>query len=174
MADHQFYPTPDNAADRVVQAACISGLDSVLEPSAGTGALADRILHCNPASLTVIELDPARAQFLRQRYARFVNVDVFCGDFMVAAPGDVFDRVVLNPPFNPDLDVQHVIHAYRSALRSGGILAAVITPRYQSDGSPLAELLRRLVRDHGSVTPLPDNEAEGATRETVLVRLMKP
>ena len=116
----QLFPTPPDLARRVVELADIRPGMTVLEPSAGTGALLDALdTH---EGVTAVEINGTLAEVLRTRYPR---CDVRCADFL--ALGDevgTFDRVVMNPPFDHGSDIEHIKHAYRK-LKPGGRLVAI-------------------------------------------------
>lgn len=167
----QFFPTPNSAVPIILEAAGDLLGKRILEPSAGTGALALAAKDFGGQVLAV-ELDWERALRLRA----VPGLEVWRADFLACyfPPEGRFDLVLMNPPFNPALDVLHVLHAWDSALREGGRLVAVITPRFLRSPSFQATRLRRLVEKHGSVTKLPPNRARGATRDTCLVVLDAP
>jgi protein-L-isoaspartate O-methyltransferase len=124
----QLFPTPADLARRVVELADIRPGMTVLEPSAGTGALLDALgTH---EGVTAVEINRALAEMLRTRYPR---CEVRCADFLaLGAELGAFDRVVMNPPFGRGADIEHIRHAYRM-LRPGGRLVAVCAngPRQQ-------------------------------------------
>jgi hypothetical protein len=92
----------------------------VLEPSAGTGNLA-RL--CRKAGVVVecVEVQPALADRLRAEGFRTV-----CGDFLALRPDRLFDRVVMNPPFDRERDIDHVMHAL-DFLAPDGFLTAIMS-----------------------------------------------
>ncbi len=97
---------------------------SVLEPSAGTGNIADEIGKHDGICLDVVELDPELRRFLRGK-----GYNVVGSDFM-AYRGRQYDRIIMNPPFSKigqdqAQSVLHVRHAY-SLLKPGGKLAAIV------------------------------------------------
>jgi ubiquinone/menaquinone biosynthesis C-methylase UbiE len=47
-------------------------------------------------------------------------------DFMETVPISTFDAVIMNPPFEKQLDITHVLHAFRF-LKPGGTLAAIMS-----------------------------------------------
>lgn len=116
---HQYYPTPRGLAARVLELASIGDTDTCLEPSAGTGALADLL----PKERTIcIEVSPLHASVLTQK-GHTVRED----DFLTFAESHKgkFDRIVMNPPFSQGRWKAHV-EAAASLLSPGGKLAAVI------------------------------------------------
>lgn len=116
---YQYFPTPKNVAKRVIEEACISKGNTVLEPSAGQGSLLSFIPEGCVSKC--YELMPDNAKVLAQK-----NIDVECIDFMSVPANPVFDRVVMNPPFTKQQDIDHVLHAY-NFLKPGGILVAIVS-----------------------------------------------
>src|SRR5262245_35197714 len=101
---------------------------TVLEPSAGTGALLYALdTH---EGVTAVEINHHLAEALRARYPR---CDVRCADFLALGEElGQFDRIVMNPPFACGADIDHIRHAYRM-LKPGGRLVAICAngPRQQ-------------------------------------------
>lgn len=118
-----YFPTPAPVVARMLEYAGLEPWMDVLEPSAGDGAIAAtvaplvRVVDC-------IEIDPGRAGRIRAGgYARLVHT----ADFLAVAPkGDLYHRVIMNPPFGKRADLAHVTHALRF-LMPGGRLVAVMS-----------------------------------------------
>ncbi len=138
-----WFPTPDKVADEVVEKLTayphrdIIG-KSLLEPSAGEGALARRAAKAG-ALVDVVELDAGRATKLRAGGLRAVT----CGDFLELAPEErrQYDFVAMNPPFDRGRDIDHVWHAWKF-LRPGGRLVAVMSASSEFSESAKAVAFR--------------------------------
>lgn len=115
---HQFYPTPDNLARQAVELAEVGASDDVLEPSAGTGALADN-LH-GAGSLTCIEVSKLHCEVLESK-----GHAVQCGDFLDIPAVGKYSRVVMNPPFSEGRWQAHLEHA-AGFLKRGGVVVAIL------------------------------------------------
>lgn len=140
-----FYPTPEPAAHSLMSDVSLYRSKDkprlrILEPSAGTGNLArlcfptraqqrekvcgaddyrwDPIVDC-------VEIQPHLANELKadRRYHR-----VLCQDFMSLSPKTtgLYDIVLMNPPFDRERDIDHVIHALEF-LEPEGMLAAIMS-----------------------------------------------
>ena len=119
QASHQYYPTPAALAADVIAAAEIESGMTVLEPSAGQGAIAE--LVPTGTELLCIEASPLHAAVLHAKGFRCLTMD-----FLTAAPnGDKFDRIVMNPPFQGGRWREHV-EAALALLAPGGRLVAVL------------------------------------------------
>lgn len=123
------FDTPPELADQVVELAELDHDVSVLEPSAGEGNLVAAAAKMAPAIIRAIEVDEKRYQCLRVRFDGYkVPVRISRGDFLAekAAGGGVFDRIVMNPPFARQADIDHVLHAMQF-LRRGGLLVSIMS-----------------------------------------------
>src|SRR5437764_12464064 len=91
---------------------------SVLEPSAGTGAIVRPIP--TGARVVAVELVANLARALEH-----MAPEVRCGDFL-AMNGELgtFDRIVMNPPFANAADIRHIEHP-RGKLKPGGRPVAI-------------------------------------------------
>lgn len=125
------FDTPPEVADRVMELADIQPGMSVLEPSAGIGNLAVRAIE-RGAHVRTIEIDPKRAAALVMRIAK---LDAPAAQWCVGSMADFvrepviresFDRVVMNPPFAKQADIDHVTHAL-AFLKPGGRLVSVMS-----------------------------------------------
>ncbi len=118
---HQFYPTPERLARMAVEMADIKDGQTVLEPSAGIGGLADLL----PQGLTTcVEVSPLHCKVLEAK-----GHDACCADFLEWAQRPSllgsYDRIVMNPPFDRGQWAAHVEHAAR-LLSPGGRLVAIL------------------------------------------------
>jgi hypothetical protein len=114
---HQFYPTPAWLAEQLVASAAIGFADTVLEPSAGMGGLADLL----PKDRTVcVEVSDLHCKVLQAK-----GHAVACADFLAWDQGRQFDRIVMNPPFSEGRWQAHLQHA-AAMLRRGGRLVAIL------------------------------------------------
>jgi len=95
----QFFETPDDIAQHLVDLACIGESDAVLEPSAGEGRIADLMPRCD-----VIELEAGRRAHLEDKGFNVV------GDDFLNYKGPPYDVIVANPPFTNQQDIDHINH----------------------------------------------------------------
>jgi hypothetical protein len=116
---HQFYPTPEKLARIAVEMADIQEGHNCLEPSAGIGGLADFM----PADTLCVEISPLNCKVLEAKGKQVVE-----GDFLNCAKnliGQVFDRVVMNPPYSDGRWKLHT-EAATKAVAAGGKLVAIL------------------------------------------------
>jgi 16S rRNA G1207 methylase RsmC len=97
----------------------LSYSQDILEPSAGTGELADTILEAEPScNIYVIEKNEQRSQVLKNKGYQVIGTDFFDHKGRWA-------RIIQNPPFEEFQDIAHVRHAYE-CLAPGGRLVSVM------------------------------------------------
>jgi predicted RNA methylase len=136
--------TPAALADKLVKLADVQVDHTVLEPSAGRGAIVDalvRVTNARYLECVAIELDPANYKALLDSGSDYI----FKGDFLLLSTAPAvcskrgvctwnlppetpasFDRIVMNPPFRRGADIEHVLHAWKF-LKPGGRLVSVMS-----------------------------------------------
>lgn len=127
---HQFYPTPENLARMAVDLADIEDGMTILEPSAGTGAIAK---YLPVEQTTCVELAKIHCRVLEE-----MGYKTHCFDFL-RMPLDgslqwrgpeydfMYDRIVMNPPFSEGRWKAHLLKAAKH-LKAGGKLVAILPP----------------------------------------------
>lgn len=112
---HQFYPTPTNVAEAAVELAQIGPDDVCLEPSAGTGGLADLM----PKDRTYcVEISALHCKVLEAK-----GFKVISGDFLKWDAKGPFDRIIANPPYSEGRWQAHLQHAAGLLAKSGRLVA---------------------------------------------------
>ena len=128
--DLQYYPTPISVIKEIFSRyelkETIKG-KKVLEPSCGCGRILDQILRYGGNGFG-IEYDKARAM-----EARAKGHNVYATNFLEVEPdpNDLYDMVIMNPPFYGKHYAKHIKHAMRF-LKPGGTIYAIVpvTARY--------------------------------------------
>lgn len=132
-----FFETPSEIAHEMLQLANINNLpkgSNILEPSAGRGAiikqLASHLFTTESGRLgeyfnmTAIEVNPIFADELES----IDGVNVFQMDFLYYSPTELFDLILMNPPYTAPGDrlayITHIDKAL-SLLKVGGKLVSI-------------------------------------------------
>lgn len=125
--DFQFFETPAAVADWLIMlAGGIHEGDTVLEPSAGRGALIKAIHRaCPTVTVECYELMPENREFLHT----LDNVILLDEDFTTNPVGN-YTKIIANPPFSGNQDIVHVKLMYKH-LEEGGTLAAITGPHWK-------------------------------------------
>ncbi len=172
-----FFPTPIALAKRLVEMADIKPGMRVLEPSAGTGRIVTAILRSAPdVALYCVERDMDRAESLKS----VTSGPIESGDFLSIDPQNpqnglgYFDRVVANPPFARQQDIDHVLHAFEF-LRPGGRLVSVMSAGVVFRQDQKAKAFREFITGRGSIESLPDDsfKESGTNVRAAIVTLYK-
>jgi hypothetical protein len=149
-----FFPTPAWLAEDLVRLAQIPAGATVLEPSAGTGRIAEAVRRLHPdARVLCVELLPANRADLER-----LGFEVIGEDFLSLEPRSLpeIGSIVLNPPFARFADANHVMHALR-CVRPGGTVAAIMGAgaRYR-DAAPYREFRALLDANGGTMEDVPE------------------
>jgi len=116
----QFFETPENIALQICELANIKPDSTVLEPSAGRGAILKVAEEYYSRHLFWSELDDYNAShiYIGKKIGK---------NFLEIEPDEIkFDRIIMNPPFSRQQDIDHVTHALKF-LKDDGILVSVIS-----------------------------------------------
>jgi 16S rRNA G1207 methylase RsmC len=125
-----FFPTPKNVTEILLSESDIEEGQTILEPSAGSGSIADQIKsNYNNVELFVIEYNNTLCEMLEMKGHNLIG-----RDFLEYNNGRRFDRIVMNPPFENGQDIDHVQHAF-NLLSDDGRLVSVMSagPFFRSD-----------------------------------------
>lgn len=120
----QFYPTPKEVAEYLVELAEIKEYETVLEPSAWQWAILQTIInrskHLKYIDLFAIELNIDNLKILKDKF----NIrQILNEDFLYFTHTKInkdwqqiilnkFDKIIANPPFSKSQDVKHILHMY--------------------------------------------------------------
>lgn len=97
---NEFYPTPKNLIDKMLEGTDLSMVSSVLEPSAGKGDIVEVLREREENygwkfDIDCIEMDRDLRFVLEGRGSRVV-----AGDFLQYNTMKEYDLIVMNPPFS--------------------------------------------------------------------------
>jgi 16S rRNA G1207 methylase RsmC len=151
---------------------------SILEPSAGTGNLArrlaiaeyDRVRYGHYVDCVEVQADLANALTREKLYRR-----VMTRDFLQIAPVPEYDLVVMNPPFDLERDIDHVMHALKF-LKPDGELHAIMSAGTEFRETTKAIAFRKVVESmRGRFSDLPPGSFSevGTNVNTCILRLRK-
>lgn len=165
-----FYPSPDDVVKAVMAHVDIFQDKNkpplrILEPSAGTGQLAraclakpktddrwwmerygDEYRYDNKVDCVEIQGHMARELDKTGLFNK-----VICADFIAVSPEEtgLYDYVVMNPPFDRERDIDHVMHALEF-LKPGGTLVAVMSAGTEFRSTKKSEAFRTLMDEMGA------------------------
>jgi hypothetical protein len=165
---YQFFATPIELVNKLVYMAGIDLDHECLEPSAGQGAIAD-IVKCISKSCVVVELMPENIKVLKRKGYSPIE-----GDFLEKNL-DSYDRIVANPPFTKNQDIDHIRHMH-SMLKPGGKLVSVAGKSWISGSQKKQVAFREWLDDMGGiVTDVPAGtfKESGTSISSVIVEISR-
>lgn len=126
--EYQFFETPPEVADWLVAlAGGIRPEDTVLEPSAGRGALVRAIRRACPGMVVdCYEAMPENREIL----SREDGIRLLGCDFTRRESPGLYSKIIANPPFSGNQDIDHVRMMY-DLLEPGGTLASITSAHWE-------------------------------------------
>lgn len=196
--NYGFFPTPDEAGSRVIHKVnLLRRIEepqlTILEPSAGTGNLARRCLR----SIQVLDGWSGGRERYQHEY-RFDNAvdcvefqkpladalrregifrQVYNLDFLLLKPETtgLYDIVVMNPPFDRERDIDHVMHALKF-LKGDGVLVSIMSAgtefRETRKSIAFRELMASMNADWEDLPP-GSFSSVGTNCNTIILRVRK-
>lgn len=167
-----FFPTPKELAQQLVDKLQLTERDKVLEPEAGIGNLA--LLAADVVgvdNVTCYELQSKHCATLRK-----LGFDPIESDFLSVTPTRRFTAVVMNPPFEKQQDIDHVMHACKF-LAPGGRLGAIMSASLLFRSNKKTVAFNEFLRSMGAVISenQPDAfKSSGTMARTVSITLTWP
>lgn len=152
---HQYYPTPEHIARDAVDLAELKIDTATLEPSAGTGNLADIIAQYAPVQC--VEVSGLHCNVLNEKGHAVHKVD-----FLKWGTEHRFPRIVMNPPYSQGRWLAHLKHAV-SMLRHDGILVAILPASAKGK-----EFFNGYAHTYSKVY---ENQFRGASVDVVILKL---
>jgi predicted RNA methylase len=167
--EFNYFPSPPDVVCRLMDLADIRHGMTVLEPSAGRGAIADACVALDG----VVDC----CELMRENYLALCENTklrhVKPIDFLTLEPEPVYDRVVMNPPFAKQQDIKHVMHALKF-LKPDGLLVSVMASSVTFRDNKLTQDFRDLIRERGGdIEALPEAafKQSGTMVRTVIVTI---
>ena len=181
-----FYPTPANLANKMLDDIHWTYVNSILEPSAGKGDLAEainrkwktyrgsnRYYHDDGknADIDCIEVDQNLRAILKDKGFRVVH-----DDFLTYKTQKKYSLIVMNPPF--DAGAKHILRALQMLHDGGQLIALCNAETLKNPCTNERDLLvRRLMEGNAEIEYLQDGftQAERKTDvEIAMIRYKQP
>ncbi len=162
IKENEFYITSEKTA---LQMMSLSELNKhtnykILEPSAGRGDLLKYILDYTNDYVAVEKNRDNFTELIRRGYkAKNISFEVYAKRLYESnRPLEVFDRVIINPPFS--LDSQHLILGYK-LLKKNGIVVSVLSENSLYRDNRHSARLREFISKHkAEVLKIPSTNTE--------------
>lgn len=165
--DVQF--TPPDLAEELVAYARLTPESVVLEPSAGIARIAEKIRQITK-NVHVIEIDEEMRALLKQK-----GFEVVGEDFLQFQASNVYDAIIMNPPFSKNQDIIHLKHAF-SLLKPGGRLVCLTSAHWRNFGSEkiTAAFQKWLEGQSGFIHELSSGTFEKTDVKSYVITITKP
>jgi len=152
--EYQFFATPDGLADRMVELLDVEYGHSVLEPSAGQGALIKALHRVDPRILVkCCELMDVNRVVLNKIGCTILVASDFLDlvNKEVNTPGgpNLYDRIIANPPFAKNQDIDHIYGMY-TLLKPGGRMVSLASQHWVRCDRKKESGFRLWLRDHNA------------------------
>jgi len=116
--DLQFFATPKEISERLIYLADLKKNQTVLEPSAGRGAIVEEIIKKTNTTVDCYEISEVNREYLSM-----YNINLLGNDFL-ESDEKKYSRIIANPPFSKNQDIDHIKRMY-GKLKDGGKLVSV-------------------------------------------------
>lgn len=171
--EFQFFATSKKTAAYLVELAEIDSSDlEVLEPSAGDGAIVLAItLRVPGLFVNAFELMPTNRTILRH----IPRCVVLGEDFLLDGDLERYDRIVANPPFSKNQDIDHILHMY-GELKTGGILVSIASKHWQFATGKKENRFKIWLDEVGAIIedlPAGDFKESGTNVATCIIKIVK-
>ena len=112
----------DEVINRILDLAQVGAGSVVLDVACGTGAMVSYYLERNVKSVTGIDISSKMCKIAEEKYGRFENVRIICGDVEAYFPEKRFDVVMVYNALPHFVDPGKLVRCLVSLLREGGRL----------------------------------------------------
>jgi len=125
--EFQFFETPDDLVEKLIYLADLKNHDTVLEPSAGQGAIIKHINNCCSVVPDCFELMETNRMILINKELNFnlINFDFLKSD------NKSYSKIIANPPFSKNQDITHVYKMFEK-LNRGGRIVTIMSKHWQN------------------------------------------
>ena len=171
--DFQFFGTPEILADRLVKLADIDKTHTFLEPSAGQGAIIKAIRK------KVLTKPIGYYELMSQNRDILKEVDnniLYLGENFLEHNEDIkFDRIIANPPFTKNQDIEHFRKMYDCLSEDGVLVCMTSTSWYRGSQKKQKAFSEFLVEIHAQVFEVDEGafKESGTSIATLIIKAVK-
>jgi len=155
-----FFPTPPELVEEMVSNLKITNGQTILEPSAGLGNIAESVRLAHPNNkLKTIEINGCLSEILELK-----GFDCSNDDFLTVI--GKYDRIIMNPPFENGQDIDHVRHAYNLLNENGRIVSIMGAGAFQNSTKKFKEFQTWIDEVGADYNKLPEKSFKDAFKST--------
>lgn len=138
--DIQLFETPESIADKLVEYAEIDNYQTILEPSAGRGRIIKSIQKVCSCQIDYCEINDVNRKYLDE----IKNINFLEEDFLKLKTDKKYTRIVANPPFAKNQDIDHIMKMYE-LLSEKGILVSISSNHWQMAKEKKCQEFRKFI-----------------------------
>lgn len=140
--EFQAFFTPDGIADWMAQNLFAQMGHSILEPSCGDGQLIKALRREGVTN----EVDAYELNSIFYSEARKLKNVVMRGEDFLKSSDSLYDRILANPPFNKNQDIDHVLKMWE-CLAPKGRIVTVTSKHYMFANGKKEKAFRKFIDD---------------------------
>lgn len=148
--EFQFFATPHKLAEKMIYMADLNLYDRLLEPSAGQGAIVD-LFPKSMESVFLYEIMPLNRKVLEQKGYQLAG-----HDFLKSPNSEFYTKIIANPPFSKNQDIDHVRKMYDVLLKNGRIITIMSNHWRECDNKKETEFREFLKSVSHTIEELPE------------------
>jgi len=170
--EFQFFATPSDLAEKLVYYADLKNHDTILEPSAGQGAIIEHINKQCDVVPECFELMETNKMILNKTDLKFDLI----GDDFLKSNGKEYSKIIANPPFSKNQDITHVYKMFEKLAR-GGRIVTIMSKHWQNSTNKKETQFREFLEElNAEITDINSGEFKesGTSIATVIVTIEKP
>jgi len=168
--DFQYFPTPVNIIQKMIELNPPLLEDTILEPNGGKGAIIKELNDITPQTIDTYELMPLNEKFLKESN---LNLNFLGSNFLENTK--TYDKIYANPPFTKNQDIEHIYKMFES-LNKGGTLVSIASYHWKvSDYKKEREFRDWLRKNNAYIEELPAGSFKeaGTNIITTLIKITK-
>lgn len=155
-----FFPTPKPLIEKMFSMARVFEGETILEPSAGLGHIAEEIQNKYPSNeLNVVEFNYSLWEALEKKGFSAEHINFL-------ATSHKYDVIFMNPPFEKYQDIDHVLHAFKLLKKGGRLVAIVAGSKSENSSSNKVREFVEFVNKNGYFSENEDGAFKSAFRST--------
>lgn len=128
--EFQFFATPSDLAKELVYLADVKQHDTILEPSAGQGAIIQEINNVCDVKVDCYEIMDVNRIILEESNLNFSLI----GKDFLKSNNVCYSKIIANPPFSKNQDIDHIMHMYE-CLGRGGLLVSIASKHWEKSNN---------------------------------------
>lgn len=176
--NRDFYPTPQNLINKMLCDIDLKMIQSILEPSAGSGNIIEALkqkekLYTTSYSKFYFDIDCIESDQNLQSILKGKNFRVVYNDFLTYDTMKEYDLIIMNPPFSNGC--KHLLKALEMQQRNGGAIVCLLNAETLKNPctNERLDLQRKLTEYNAKVEFIQDAFLDAERKTTVEIALVK-